>query len=73
MIAVQFKYAAIIMLWPTDSGSSVEAHQLQQLQVLYDARGHKIADVMGEFSVYKDTTEREMRGLQHKCTMLQGT
>ena len=58
-------------MFPVDNGST-ESQQLQQLQVLYVARGHKIEDLMGELSVYKDSSERQIRMLQHKLTMLQG-
>ena len=51
------------------SGSN---HQVEQLQILYAARGRKLEELTEQLKTLKDNSDREIRILKHKLTLAQG-
>ena len=47
--------------------------QYNQLEILYRARGSKIEELITNNKQVKDDSDREIRILKHKLTLLEGT
>ena len=54
------------------SGGSTDTRQFTQLQILYEARGRRIEELVGEVSRLQEDGDREIRILKHKLTLAQG-
>ena len=46
--------------------------QYNQLEILYRARGNKIEELISEVKQVKDDSDREIRILKHKLSLMQG-
>ena len=53
-------------------GGAAASQQMEQLQILYKARGHKLDEVQSSLDTVREESERETRILKHRLTMAQG-
>ena len=54
------------------AGGSTDSRQLAQLQMLYDARGHRLEEMTAELKRVTEDGDREIRILHHKLGLKQG-
>ncbi len=53
-------------------GGAAASQQMEQLQILYKARGHKLNEVQSSLDTVREESETETRILKHRLTMAQG-
>ena len=53
-------------------GGTADEQQLEQLKILYKARGSKVEDLVNEMDLLKQGMGREIRILKHQLSMAKG-